>query len=226
MKPVSTVAVILTHTFAFATGLLLLKIFEIRLNGCLLILRYLYALREGVVMRLFVAIDLPEMEKERLSRLCCGLVNARWTDPQQFHLTLRFIGEVEGGLFHDIREALAEINQQPFSLQLEGLGFFPPRGKPKVIWAGLKESEELVSFRNRIESRLVHIGLEPERRKFAPHITLARLSNTPLRQIVCFFEERGENFGFPFVVDSFHLYSSTLTQKRVSHYLETSFLLI
>ncbi len=174
-------------------------------------------------MRLFVAIDLPETEKERLARLCCGLSNARWTDPEQFHLTLRFIGEVEGGLFQDIREVLAEINWHPFSVELDGVGFFPPRGKPKVVWAGVRRNEELLALRNRIESGLIKIGLEPEGRKFAPHITLARLNNTPSTKVARFLEHFSMFMGSPFTVDSFHLYSSVLGRGGAVHCREESY---
>ncbi len=175
-------------------------------------------------MRLFVAIDLPETEKERLARICCGLINSRWVEPEQFHLNLRFIGEVDGAMFHDIREALAEINWRSFSLQLDGVGFFPPRGKPKVIWAGVRKSGELIKLRNRIESRLVEIGLQPEGRKFAPHITIARLKNTHPVKVARFLERYSMLTGNPFRVDEFHLFSSVLGRDGAVHYREESYI--
>ncbi len=174
-------------------------------------------------MRLFVAIDLPEPVKERLALLCCGLPGARWVDPDQIHLTLRFIGEVDGGLFLDIRDVLAAIEGDCLFLQLSGIGFFPPRGKPRVIWVGLRENKPLQKLRNRIESRLVDLGLEPEGRKFSPHITLARLKNTPTIKIVRFLEAHSDFRSNPFPVDSFHLYSSILGRKGAIHCIEVSY---
>ncbi len=174
-------------------------------------------------MRLFVAIDLPESVKERLALLCCGLPGARWVDPDQIHLTLRFIGEVDGGLFRDIRDVLATTEGECFSLQLSGIGFFPPRGKPRVIWAGLQRNESLLKLRNRMESRLVDLGLEPEGRKFSPHITLARLKNTPTIKIVRFLEAHSQFRSNPFIVENFHLYSSILGRKGAVHRIEVSY---
>ena len=129
--------------------------------------------------RLFVAIDPPEEIREQLAGICCGLPDARWTPPHQLHLTLCFIGEVSGAAFLDIREALEEISTPPFTLRLQGVGFFPPRGQPRVVWAGIEKNESLLVLQRKITTRLFALGFEPENRKFFPHITLARLQQTP-----------------------------------------------
>ncbi len=177
-------------------------------------------------MRLFIALNLPESVREPLTRICCGLPGARWVNPEQLHLTLRFIGEVDGGVFQDIREGLAEIAGKPFMLQLDGVGFFPPRGKPRVVWVGLRQSKELLQLRNRLESCLVSLGLEPERRKFAPHITLARLKNTPAAKVGRFLENHSLFLSVPFPVDDFFLYSSQLGRNRAIHRIEARYPLI
>ena len=174
-------------------------------------------------MRLFVAIDLPETVKDHLSTICCGLPGARWVPPEQMHLTLRFIGEVDGGLLRDICEELAVIQGEIFSLQLEGVGFFPPRGKPRVLWVGLHKVEALLQLRNRIESRLVALGLEAEGKKFSPHITLARLKNTPPAKVGRFLENYGLFCSTPFSVASFHLYSSLIGRKGAVHRIEATY---
>ena len=174
-------------------------------------------------MRLFVAIDLPDSVQERLALLCCGLPGARWVDPGQIHLTLRFIGEVDGGLFLDIRDALTEIEGKSFSLAPSGVGFFPPRGKPRVVWVGLQKNEPLIKLRNRVESLLVGLGLEPEGRKFSPHITLARLKNTPPIKMARFLESHSRFCTSSFSVENFHLYSSVLGRKGAVHRIEASY---
>jgi len=174
-------------------------------------------------MRLFVAIDLPEAVKDHLGIICCGVPRARWVLPEQMHLTLRFIGEVDGGLFRDICEELAGIHGEIFSLQLEGVGFFPPRGKPRVIWVGLHKLDALLRLRYRIESRLIALGLEPEARKFSPHITLARLKNTHPAKVGRFLENYGLFCSTPFSVASFHLYSSQLGRKGAVHRIEATY---
>jgi len=175
--------------------------------------------------RLFVAIDLPESIRQQLSSLCCGLPGARWVSPEQMHLTLRFIGDVDGRQLSLIREALAELPGVPFFLRLENIGFFPPRGNPRVVWVGIQKNEQLVQLRNRIESALVRTGLEPEGRKFSPHITLARLKNTPASRIGAYLVHNSFFATEKFPVNKFLLYSSVLNSKGAKHYIEEAYLL-
>ena len=176
-------------------------------------------------MRLFVAIDLPEAVKERLTMISCGLPGARWLKAEQLHLTMRFIGEVDGDRFLDIRDELAEVSCESFPMQLQGVGFFPPRKKPRVVWVGLEKNEQLVRLRNRIESVLVRTGLEPEGRKFAPHITLARLNKTPASKVGRFLEHHSLFISPLFQVNEFRLYSSVLNAGGATHYVEQEYLL-
>lgn len=173
--------------------------------------------------RLFVAVDLPVNIREELALLCCGLPGARWIDPDQMHLTLRFIGEVDGALFKDVREALTEVHCEPFAMQLDGIGFFPPRGQPRVVWVGIKKSEQLAQLRNRVESALVRAGLEQEGRKYSPHITLARLNNTPASKIGAFLVHNGLFMTEEFSVNEFLLYSSVLNSKGAKHFREEGY---
>lgn len=174
--------------------------------------------------RLFTAIDLPEQVKERLAEICYGLPGARWVPPEQLHLTLRFIGEVDGATFRDIREGLATIDLPSFPLQLKGLGCFPPRKTPRVLWVGIDSPPAaLLTLRNRIEKNLVRLGIEPEHRKFAPHITLARLKETPKNRLTNFLAGNGLFNAEPFTVKNFHLYTSSLSAKGAVHTLEASY---
>ena len=175
------------------------------------------------MIRLFIAIDIPESVKQEMARLCCGLPGARWVGTEQLHLTLRFIGEVDGGLFRDIRERLVEVRSGPFTLQLDGVGFFPPRGRPRVVWVGLRQSNELQRLRNRLESCLVGLGLEAEKRKFAPHITLARLKNTPPVKVGRFLENHNLFLSRTWTVDEFFLYSSQLGRNGAIHRIEAGY---
>lgn len=176
--------------------------------------------------RLFIAIDLPEEANRRLLALCFGLRGAKWVTEGQVHLTVRFIGEVDGGCFRDIRELLQSIDAEPFQLQINGLGYFPPRRKPEILWAGVKKSGELISLRNKIETGLVRIGLEPDRRKFAPHITLGRLKETSDEHVAHFLAQHTLLKIEPFWVEEFCLYSSFLATERAIHTLEESYPLI
>lgn len=173
--------------------------------------------------RLFVAIELPAEIKGQLATISYGVPGARWVDEDQLHLTVRFIGEVDGGIFHDIKEGLEAVRVAPFSLRLKGLGFFPPRGMPRVLWVGIEKNPQLVQLRNKVESRLVRIGLTPEGRKFAPHITLARLRDTPPNKLGNFLAGNGLFETSAFAVQEFLLYSSRLTPKGAIHTVEAAY---
>jgi len=173
--------------------------------------------------RLFVAIDPPQHIREQLAGLCCGLPDARWVPPEQLHLTLCFIGEVSSGAFLDIREALSEITFPSFALRLQGVGFFPPRGQPRVVWAGGAPSEPLAVLQRKITTRLFALGFEPENRKFSPHITLARLNQTPPARVGKYLQEHGLFASAKFEVDRFLLYSSLLGRKGAIHFVEQEY---
>lgn len=158
-----------------------------------------------------------------MTTLCCGLPDARWTPPERLHLTLCFIGEVSGAAFLDIKEALAEITAAPFALRLQGVGFFPPRGQPRVVWAGVETSEPLAVLQRKITTRLFALGQEPENRKFSPHITLARLHLTPAAKVGRYLEAHGLFTSAEFVTDRFLLYSSVLGRKGASHIVEQGY---
>jgi 2'-5' RNA ligase len=170
--------------------------------------------------RLFIAVDLPETIKENLESMSFGIPGAKWVRPEQLHLTVRFIGEVDGALFHDIKNILAEVSAASFSLQLKGVGYFPPRGAPRVLWIGMEKSEPLLLLRKKIDLRLLRVGVEPEGRKFSAHITLARLKNSPVQKIANFLSGNGLFSQEPFQVEDFKLYSSILSPKGAYHKVE------
>lgn len=173
--------------------------------------------------RLFVAIDLPPDIAARLQGFCYGVPGARWVQPEQMHLTLRFIGEVDGGIFRDIGEGLGSITTEGFAVQVKGLGVFPPRKTPRVLWAGITPVEEVCALRKRIDNVLLGMGLAPEGRKYFPHITLARLHDTPLARLSRFLAGNGLFATEAFPISEFHLYSSQLTFKGAVHTIEASY---
>ncbi|MBM9512319.1 RNA 2',3'-cyclic phosphodiesterase [Desulfogranum marinum] len=173
--------------------------------------------------RLFVALDLPESITARIESLCSGLPSARWITPEQLHLTLCFIGEVEGAAFHDIREELSHVITEPFSMRLDGMGFFPPRGKPRVVWVGVEKNEQLHLLHQKIYTCLTRAGVKLEKRKFAPHITIARLKNTPVSKVARYLEEYGLFCTEPFEVNNFRLYSSMLGRQGAVHNIEQEY---
>ncbi len=176
--------------------------------------------------RLFVGIDLPEEICDQLKPLCCGLPGARWVPLEQLHLTLCFIGETDGSTFLDIKEALSEIVAAPFSLQLRGVGAFPPRGQPRIVWVGVEKCEPLMVLQRKITTRLFQLGLSLENRKYSPHLTLARLRQTPPARVGKFFIEHSLFTLPPFAVDRFILYSSVLGRKGSIYSMEQAYRLM
>jgi RNA 2',3'-cyclic 3'-phosphodiesterase len=179
------------------------------------------------VPRLFVALDLPEPVKRSLEPLAKGLGDVRWSPPEQQHLTLRFIGEVGNGALSDVIEALATVPAVPFELTLKGLGHFPPRGEPRVLWVGVERSAELARLKRRIDRALREAGMPPEGRKFAPHVTIARIRDplSPSR-LGTYLMRHSLYRSAPFAVSSFHLYSSWLRADGADHQIEASYELV
>jgi len=173
--------------------------------------------------RLFVAVDLPETIKTALAQLAAGIPGARWTEPPQIHLTLRFIGDVDGAQFADIREALAEVNALAFALSLSGTDHFASQQTPRTFWAGVAPSLELERLHADVERALSSAGLKPERHKFIPHVTLARLKRAPLERVRRTLIEHAGFKTAPFAVDEFVLYSSFLSRNGAIHTPEAAY---
>ena len=163
------------------------------------------------MLRLFVGIEFPPELKLHLSMLETVIPGARWVDPGNFHLTLRFIGEVDEGVAADIDEALACLRARRFTLQLAGTGVFGG-GKPRALWVGVERHPELVALRDKIEKALIRIGLEPEQRKFAPHVTLARLREPVLDNLGEFLAANAQFRAAPLPVEQFSLIASFPTK--------------
>jgi 2'-5' RNA ligase len=173
--------------------------------------------------RLFVAIELPDEVKRELARIALGVPGARWLEGDELHLTLRFIGEVDGDVFRDVLECLSEIEAAPFELTLRGVGHFPPRGEPRILWVGVEKSEPLIQLRHKVEGVLVRAGLPPEKRKFSPHVSVARLKYTPIEKVGGYLTAYGLFRAGPFPVEQFCLFSSQLGAKRAVYRLEEAY---
>ncbi|MSQ83188.1 MAG: RNA 2',3'-cyclic phosphodiesterase [Myxococcales bacterium] len=159
-------------------------------------------------MRLFIAVPVPEAQVDALWPLQDGVPAAQWTEPDDHHLTLVFIGELASDRHSALLAALAAVHFEEFSLTMGGLGHFPPRGQPKSLWAGLEKSEPLQRLQRKIERACMGLGLSVDSRKFSPHVTLARLRNSPPHRVAQWL---GGHVGFasaPWTVNAFGLYGS------------------
>jgi 2'-5' RNA ligase len=159
------------------------------------------------VIRLFVAVEIPQKVRQRLAVLGGGVPGARWMNDGQLHLTLRFIGEVAENVAHDIDDALISLRAPAFTLELAGVGEFG--GKiPRALWAGVRPNDALVHLQKKVETALQRIGLEPEPRKFSAHVTLARLKAAPNEKVAAFLAHHALYASGPFPVNGFTLFSS------------------
>ena len=161
-------------------------------------------------MRLFVALDLPHAARKRLVRLATGLPGARWLPPENLHLTLRFLGEMPGHRAEELDAALAALRGRCFALQLRGVGVFEKAGRPQTLWAGVDRAPQLEHLQAKIETAVQRIGFEPERRRFAPHVTVARLDNAPPGKLAEWVQAHNLMRADPVAVEHFTLFSSQL----------------
>jgi 2'-5' RNA ligase len=169
------------------------------------------------LLRLFVGIALPEDVVAELQQICSGLPGARWLDASAFHVTLRFIGEVDGGAAADVFQALGRLRSPAFPMLISGVGCFETGGKVHTLWAGVEKSDLLVRIRDKVDVAVTRTGLPAERRKFKPHITLARFKNGASARVGSYLERHnGLQLG-PMWVSQFTLFRSHLGSEG-AHY--------
>ena len=174
--------------------------------------------------RLFVALDLPEPLRQAVRALQCGLRGARWLEGDGLHLTLAFIGEVDTSAQRRIETALDDVTAPPLRLELHGVGHYPPRGALRVLWTGASPKAELGSLAQAVRRALGRAGFTPERRKFAPHVTIARFHHPPPRTGLERYLATCSLFRTsPAEIASFHLFSSTLRPSGAQYAIETTF---
>ena len=161
-------------------------------------------------MRLFVALDLPADLRSQLSSFSSGLPGARWVDAANLHLTLRFIGDVDGHAAEDIDAALSGVQGKRFAVTLSGVGQFGDERRLRALWVGVEPNEALERLQAKIETALQRAGLEPEKRKFKPHVTLARFKSSPGDRLKDYIVQRALFRAEPFEVKEFTLFSSFL----------------
>jgi 2'-5' RNA ligase len=157
--------------------------------------------------RLFTGLEIPFDVGQALATLRGGLPGARWIDPENYHLTLRFIGDVDDAIAHEVASMLARVRRDAFELRVEDLRSFGGR-KPRAIVASLGPAQALIELQAEHERLMQRVGLEPEGRKFKPHVTLARLRESSSRQVADYLALRAPFRSPPFKVSRFVLFSS------------------
>jgi RNA 2',3'-cyclic 3'-phosphodiesterase len=177
-------------------------------------------------MRLFVGLELPRELRQRVALLSgAGIPGARWVPPENYHVTLRFIGEAPRYVAEEIDHALAGLKAPPFALMLAGIGTFTKGGRSQSLWIGVERSEPLQRLQSKIETTLQRCGLEPERRRFQPHLTLARLDNAVEAKLGEFVQAHNLFRADPVPVEHFTLFSSLLGKDQAVYTAEMEYAL-
>ncbi len=166
--------------------------------------------------RLFVAIRPPEAIRDLLIDAMDDSPDFRWQDDGQLHLTLRFVGEVDRPQADDLADALGRIRVEHFQLRINGVGRFEQRSSG-ALWAGVEPKEPVAALAAKVERVCQQVGIEPERRAFHPHITLARWKGRRTREVQSFLDRTRGLLSDPFEVDRFTLFESRLS-RHGAHY--------
>jgi 2'-5' RNA ligase len=159
------------------------------------------------MQRLFTGLEIPAALGESVALLRGGILGARWIDPENYHLTLRFIGDVDDEIAQEIAWLLGKVRRKDFELRLDGLQSFGGR-KPRAIVASVAPSQSVMELQAEHERLMRRAGLDPEARKYTPHVTLARLRDTSSFEVAEYLTARAGFRSQPFLVSRFVLFSA------------------
>lgn len=181
--------------------------------------------------RMFIAIDLPKQVAWQLGQLVQLRQHGdepprgvRPVRPAQLHLTLHFLGDVEDDSRLEVREQLAAVRHEPFTITIKGTGVFPPRGRPSVLWAGVVESQPLAELHAAVAAAIESCGLPVEHRPYVPHVTLARLSPAVPRAWTARFLADTAGLAMADIpAERFQLYESRKLDGASEHLVEATY---
>jgi 2'-5' RNA ligase len=171
-------------------------------------------------IRSFIAIDIEDQPTlAAITRLEAALqasgANLKLVDPHNLHLTLRFLGNVSSPRLAEIQDGLDDLVFHPFQATLKGVGVFPSQHRVNVVWIAFETGHlEIIDLYQQLNTKLVQFGFQPERRRFSPHITIARVRSGRNRaQLVeAILDAETTLFG-TFRVDTLNLKKSVLTPQ-------------
>ncbi len=172
--------------------------------------------------RLFTGVEIPSDIGQALSMLRGGLPGARWITPDNYHLTLRFIGDVDEMIAQEVALMLGRVKRGAFDLHLEGLTSFGGR-RPRAVVATVAPAQALLDVQAEQERLMQRIGLEPEGRKYTPHVTLARLRDSSSLDVAEFLSARGYFRTAAFPVSRFVLFSARESVGGGPYVVEASY---
>jgi 2'-5' RNA ligase len=172
--------------------------------------------------RLFTALEIPPKVAADLSALRGGIYGARWIDPENYHVTLRFIGDVDDAMARDVMVMLGRVRRRAFDIRLNGLDQFGGK-KPRAVFAAVAPNPALVELQAEHERTFQRIGLEPESRKFMPHVTLARLRESAPREVADYLAARGGYRSMTILISRFVLFSSRSSMGGGPYVVEAAY---
>ena len=175
------------------------------------------------MLRLFVALALPPMLRAQIAALQTGIPGARWVPPENYHLTLRFIGEIENWQAEEVDMALAAIRTRGFDLTLRGIGLYEKGGRIQAMYVAVEKSDALTHLRGKIETALQRCGMAPDRKRFAPHVTIARTDRAPPEKLAGFVQAHNLFRAPPVPVEAFTLFSSRLGKEASVYEAEVEY---
>jgi len=168
-------------------------------------------------MRLFIAIELPDEIKRQLEGMRTDIPGSRWVPMEQIHLTLAFLGDVDDATLERLTRTLAAIRSPGFSLRFSGVGCFPDRRRPRVLWAGLEPEPLLNGLAAAVREAVLACDIPLEERPFSPHITLARLRFPAPREVATFLDHPLKQISPHADIHEFTLFQSRLTFQGAVH---------
>jgi len=175
------------------------------------------------MIRLFVALAIPDATARALANLAEGIPGARWSSTEQLHLTLRFAGEIDEAAAGDFDEALANLTAPAVDVTLAGVGAFGEARSLNAVWAGVEANPDLTRLHRACETAARRSGLKPERRRWVPHVTLAYLRGASEAKVAAWIQHFNLLRLPPFRADRFHLYSSWLGQGGSAYRIERTY---
>lgn len=162
------------------------------------------------MIRLFVGLALPDAVRDRLATLQNGVPGARWVPPETFHVTLRFVGEIDEDVAADLDAELATLSAPAVPVRLRGLGRFGDKRGARALWVGVEPVPELLHLHGKVESACVRAGLDAASRRYVPHVTLARFGKPGGPRVDEVVAANGDWDGGAFVAGHVVLYRSLL----------------
>ena len=174
-----------------------------------------------MALRLFAALDIPDMVANRVQPLMRGVPGARWRPRENLHVTLRFYGELSEDVAEDLDTELAQVAEKhgPFELRLKGAGFFG-REQPGALWLGLAASETLRALAADCDRAARRLKIPASDHKFTPHLTVAYLAGTPLDRAIAFEKRLALYESETWMAGAFFLLSSRVRHNAPSLYVE------